>query len=65
MIDPDSGLTGYKLACQAQACGSAPVDQEMCHPGATPAGTCSSQYKTCASAADADDDLPPVLHVCQ
>lgn len=64
MIDPDSGLTGYKLACQANACGSAPVDQEMCHPGSTAAGTCSG-HKACVSASDADDDLPPVLHICQ
>jgi len=62
MIDPDNGLTGYRLACQATACGAAPVDVELCHPGA--AGTCGGGT-TCVSAADHDYDLPRTLSICQ
>src|SRR5262249_1468492 len=43
LIDPDWGIYGYQIACQASACGSAPMNQEMCHPTSTSdRGTCST-----------------------
>jgi hypothetical protein len=65
LIDPDWGIYGYQMACQASACGSAPVNQEMCHPTATSArGTCSTGT-ACVPALGNDSDLPPNLHICQ
>jgi len=64
IIDPNEGIMGYKLACQATACGAAPANVELCHPGPTAAATCGSG-KTCVSAATADHDLPRSLSICQ
>jgi hypothetical protein len=64
-MDPDYGLTGYTLACQATACGTAPINQELCHPTATSAsGTCPSG-KTCVTALGNDNDLPRTLSICK
>jgi hypothetical protein len=63
IIDPDYGITGYKLACQSTACGAAPVNQELCHPMSSLAGTCASG-SACVSAADYDYDLPRTLYIC-
>jgi hypothetical protein len=64
-VDPDYGLTGYTLACQATACGTAPINQELCHPTATSAsGTCPSG-KTCVTALGNDNDLPRTLSICK
>jgi hypothetical protein len=65
LVDPDSGVIGYKLACQASACGAAPANQEMCHPTASAAGTCSNAASRCVTAFGNDNDLPPSLHICQ
>lgn len=65
IVTPDSGVIGYQLACQASACGAAPANQEMCHPTATAAGTCSSPSSRCVTAFGNDSDLPPTLHICQ
>jgi hypothetical protein len=64
MVDPDYGLTGYKLACQAAACGAAPIDQEICHPTSSASGTCPSG-KTCVPALGNDNDLPRTLSICK
>jgi hypothetical protein len=58
IIDPDQGLMGYTLACQAGPCGAAPINQELCHPG-----TCSTG--TCVTALGHDNDLPRSLDICQ
>jgi hypothetical protein len=63
IVDPDEGMLGYRLACQASACGAAPANQEMCHPTSSGAGSCSSG--TCVAARDYDFDLPGSLHICQ
>ena len=63
--DPDSGITGYKLACQSAACGPAPANQELCHPTSSPAGTCSDSGRTCVPALNHDNDLPRALSICQ
>jgi hypothetical protein len=64
--DPDNGITGYKVACQASACGAAPMAEELCHPTTAAAGgnTCSNG-KSCVAAADNDTDLPRSLFICQ
>jgi hypothetical protein len=61
----DGDWRGYQLVCQASACGPAPVNEEMCHPTASPAGTCSSPTSQCVTTSDHDFDLPPTLHICQ
>jgi len=63
-IDPDDGLTGYRLACQASACGAAPIEQELCHPTSSGAATCASG-KTCVPALGNDNDLPRTLSICK
>ncbi|HEX2687240.1 MAG TPA: hypothetical protein VHN14_11505 [Kofleriaceae bacterium] len=64
-VDPDYGITGYTLACQASACGAAPLNQELCHPTTTSAaGTCSSGTG-CVSALNYDYDLPRSLYICR
>jgi hypothetical protein len=65
IISEDRGLVGYQVACQASACGPAPVNEEMCHPTASPAGTCSSPTSQCVTTSDHDFDLAPNLHICQ
>jgi hypothetical protein len=64
MMDSVNGLTGYKLGCQASACGGAPINQELCHPTASAAGTCSGN-RACVPARDFDYDLPRTLYICQ
>ena len=63
-IDPNYGTTGYTLACQATACGAAPVNQELCHPTTTTSGTCSGG-RACVAARDYDYDLPRSLYICK
>jgi len=62
--DPDFGTLGYTLACQASACGPAPLNQELCHPTALLAGTCSTGTR-CVTAYGNDNDLPRALYICQ
>lgn len=65
LVDPDWGIYGYQIACQASACGSAPANEEMCHPTSTSArGTCSTGT-SCVAALGNDSDLPPNLHICK
>jgi hypothetical protein len=65
LVDPDWGIYGYQISCQASACGSAPANQEMCHPTTASArGTCSTGTQ-CVAASGYDTDLPPNLHVCK
>jgi hypothetical protein len=61
IIDPDDGLRGYTVACQASACGAAPVDQELCHP----TGPACRNGGTCVTTYGADNDLPRTLSICQ
>jgi len=65
IVDPSDGILGYKLACQASACGAAPANQELCHTTASAAGTCSTAAASCVTAFGNDSDLPPSLHICQ
>jgi hypothetical protein len=64
LIDPDYGMMGYKLGCQASACGAAPINQELCHPVSSAAGTCSNG-RTCVTAVGNDNDLPRTLYICK
>jgi hypothetical protein len=64
IIDPDDGITGYKLACQTDACGAAPANVELCHGGSTAAGTCDGD-RACVSAENQDYDLPRTLSICR
>lgn len=64
LVDPENGITGYSLACQASACGPAPANQELCHPTSSAAGTCSTGT-ACVTALGNDNDLPPSLYICQ
>lgn len=64
LIDPNDGITGYRVACQASACGAAPANQELCHTTSSPAGTCGTGRR-CVSVVGNDSDLPPTLHICQ
>jgi hypothetical protein len=64
IIDPDNGLTGYRLGCQASACGAAPVHQELCHPSSSASSTCSNGG-TCVSSFGNDNDLPRTLYICK
>lgn len=64
LVDPEYGITGYKLACQATACGAAPANQELCHPTSSLAGTCSTGT-ACVTTFGNDSDLPPSLYICQ
>ena len=64
IIDPDNGITGYKLACQTDTCGAAPANVELCHGGSAAAGTCDGG-RACVSAASNYYDLPGTLSVCQ
>ena len=61
MIDPDNGLVGYALACHAGACGAAPIDYELCHPGGPPC----SNGGSCVTAYGNDNDLPRTLYICR
>jgi len=65
IVDPEFGILGYKLGCQAAACGAAPANQELCHPTASAAGTCATAAASCVTAFGNDSDLPPSLHICQ
>jgi hypothetical protein len=62
--DPENGITGYAVSCQAAACGAAPANEELCHPASSATGTCSGS-RACVSALDNDYDLPRSLYVCR
>ena len=54
-------LSGYSLACQANACGAAPASYELCHRG----GAACSNGGTCVTAYLNDNDLPRTLDICK
>ncbi len=60
IIDPDQGLTGYRLACQTTACGTAPANEELCHSSSTCSGGGS-----CVSAFGNQNDLPRTMSICK
>jgi len=62
ILDGDNTAVGYTLACQASACGAAPVNQELCHRGG--AATCATG-KTCVTTFGNDNDLPRELDICK
>ena len=64
IIDAEDGVTGYKLACQTDACGAAPVNVELCHGGAGATSTCDGG-RACVSAGSYYYDLPGTLSICQ
>jgi len=55
-----NGILGYRVACQATACGAHPLHEELCNI-ASPA--CSSG--TCVSAYGVNNDLPRSLYICR
>jgi len=57
----DGSLSGYSLACQANACGAAPASYELCHRG----GAACSNGGTCVTAYLNDNDLPRTLDICK
>jgi hypothetical protein len=57
--DPVYG-TKYRLACQSGGCGSAPLNQEICHPA-----TGCSTGAACVTAYGNDNDLPRTLYICR
>jgi hypothetical protein len=61
IIDPNEGLEGYTVACQASACGAPPVNDELCHIG----GPACSNGGTCVTAFGSANDLPRTLDVCR
>jgi hypothetical protein len=52
---------GYRVACQADACGSQPTHEELCHPDAA---TCTNGG-TCVTAYGNNYDLPRTLYICR
>jgi hypothetical protein len=61
--DPSNIVVGYTLSCQQDACGSAPVNEELCHPTTAATGTCSTG--TCVTAVGNNNDLPRTLSICR
>ena len=61
IIDPDDGLRGYAVACQANACDAPPVGNELCHPD----GAACSTGGACVTALGNANDLPRSLYVCR
>jgi hypothetical protein len=59
LYDAD-GIAGYRVACQASACGAPPTADELCHSSATCAngGTCVTAYGN-------NNDLPRSLYICR
>jgi hypothetical protein len=60
-FDSSGALAGYSLACQANACGSAPGDHELCHTG----GAACSNGGSCVTAYGNANDLPRTLDICK
>jgi len=61
LFDSGGTVTGYSMACQANACGAAPANYELCHlvgPACSNGGTCVTAYLH-------DNDLPRTLDICQ
>lgn len=63
IVDSSDTVIGYSLACQATACGSQPLNEELCHPTLTPAGTCSAGQ--CVTTVNHNNDLPRTLYICR
>lgn len=63
IVDASDTVIGYRLACQATACGSQPLAEELCHPTLSPAGTCSAGQ--CVSTVNHNNDLPRTLYICR
>lgn len=63
IVDSSDTVIGYSLACQAAACGSQPLNEELCHPTLTPAGTCSAGQ--CVTTVNHNNDLPRTLYICR
>lgn len=61
--DPNDGVVGYTLACQQNACGAAPLNEELCHPTTMATGTCSAG--SCVNTVGHNNDLPRTLSVCR
>ena len=61
LVDPNEGLVGYAVACQASACGAAPLDYELCHPD----GPACPNGSHCVTAFGNDNDLPRTLYLCK
>ena len=61
IIDPTNGLVGYRVACQATACGSPTQHEELCHP----TGPACDGGRACVTAYGTNNDLPRSLYLCR
>ena len=60
-LSDQSGNLGYRIACQANACGTLPVHEELCNiasPACANGGSCVSAYGV-------NNDLPRSLSICR
>ena len=55
------GIAGYRVACQASACGAPPTGEELCHPNSASCGS----GETCVTAYGNNNDLPRSLYICR
>ncbi|HUS28193.1 MAG TPA: hypothetical protein VMZ53_06780 [Kofleriaceae bacterium] len=60
-LQNSDGIAGYRLTCQASACGAAPAAEELCHPG----GASCSNGGSCVTAYGRNNDLPRSLYICR
>jgi hypothetical protein len=61
--DSSNAFVGYTLACQQNPCGPTPLNEELCHPTTSPAGTCSTG--SCVNTLGYNNDLPRTLAICR
>jgi hypothetical protein len=60
-LSDQNGALGYRVACQASACGAQPIHEELCNmasPACANGGSCVSAYGV-------NNDLPRSLFICR
>jgi hypothetical protein len=55
------GIYGYRVACQANACGTPPTGEELCHPN----GAACANGGSCITTYGNNNDLPRTLYICR
>ena len=60
-LTDSNGLIGYRVACQAAACGASPANEELCHGN----GPACANGGTCITAFGNNNDLPRSLSICR
>jgi hypothetical protein len=55
------GIYGYRVGCQATACGTPPTNEELCHPS----GPACANGGSCVTAYGTNNDLPRTLYICR